>query len=29
MFCSAEGLWKAGENVQILYRLGSTDPNFV
>src|SRR6218665_1789160 len=22
MFCSAEGVWKAGENVQIVYRLG-------
>jgi len=29
MFCSAEGLWKAGKNEQVLYRLGYTDPNFV
>jgi len=25
-FSSADGLWKAEENVQILYPWGSTDP---
>jgi len=26
VFCSAEGLWKAEENVQIAYPWGSTGP---
>jgi len=26
MFCSAEGLWKEEENVQILYRCGVHRP---
>jgi len=26
VFCSAEGLWKAEKNIQILYPWGSDDP---
>jgi len=28
VFCSAEGLWKAEENVQILYSWGAPTPNY-